>query len=224
MALVNVASYHRFSAYFGWGGQGWSEHFVLTQGTIAEQTTLGAALIKYRMNVAASSVSLIYSRLTKVLPDRTSFVVNNDTVAGGAGGLGAPVVEDCNNPGDCAVVRFQGENGNKSIRDVRGLPDSQIIGKALVPAAPAGTWLLGATPPNTPAGADIATYAGALKAYLSFVYYNTLLVGQQTQVDIGGTLQPGYKTCAFSAISMRKIGFRKTGAPFGQERGRAPIR
>jgi len=133
--------------------RGFSESYFLTASTWDDAVLQGKHISQWRAALLGTDLSLAYSVVAKVGPDKVSKVVITTPIAGGLGVKFASADSwsvtsaKINSPGVGPRIRYETDDGFHAVRLVRGVPDGMVT-----------EFKLFATTLDTP---DLGTYTAA---------------------------------------------------------------
>lgn len=195
-------------------GEGWSEKLYIGGGNTAGAQATALALVNMRLNLLCKSSELLWGVLNLIGPGRDAATVLDAYPKPGLfAGVGSTPEEETftpNDPGDAVRVRMENTIGSWSNRWLHSVPDSEKNQADFVSTFTATT----SGPPAVVQGTT--TWIQILSYYLYLIKSSTVMYR-----EVPGGSPPTRQTDTPNKVLPVKMGWHKTGAPFGQRRGRA---
>ena len=222
MPSFNTPSYYQGTIFVNYKNLGWSESLDIFEATDAAAQATLLKYARHRAWMLPASCKIVYGRVCLMPLERYSIALIDMPLTGKAGDLTTPNANPVNDAMVSPCFHMIADEGKRSIRFLRGVPDDIIADLAIVPAPPAASWMDLVTDPGDGVS-NPGTYAAAMKLALSFIGQKTFVASRLQVLDIGGFQLEGYRLRIFTGILSREARAKKTGRPFGLHRGRAAI-
>lgn len=222
MPTFNTPTYYQGTIFLNYHNLGWSESLDIFETTDAAALVTLHKYAAHRMWTFPAAVTCVYGRICMVPLERYSIALQDLPLGGKAATLTTANANPVNDAMVAPCMHFIAAEGKKSIRFFRGVPDDIIADLAIVPAAPAGSWVDIVTDPGD-GTANPGTWAIAFKNVMSYLAQKTYVASKRQILDIGGVETDAYRLRIFTGILSREARAKKTGRPFGLHRGRVGI-
>jgi len=221
--MIQTTNTRRGQLYINWNGFGWVESYDFADITDTDAVTKVQALAALRAFLLPDAATIEYGRIMIPGQPRKSILALPAPIPGNTAGLTTPPDNFINDPEVCLMFRVDGESYSRAVRHIRAVPDGLIQDMTLTAAAPGGAWVTGfgiALPPVAAA----ATWAAALKLYLTY-YVNACTINKKGTIPaVGGGTTSGYNCASMTALTYRKASKVNCGRPFDLPRARRPQR